>query len=291
MKSAERIEQSVQKLHIETDAESREHTLRDLVETHTQQKRRTQAFSLLGYGRTIMKQKQKRIAAVVAVGVLLIGVFSLGTGSVAFSQATHAASSTLSWLKSMLTGNAPEEPAALPPEPAETGEQTPDPDRRVISCAARFFDVPESQQGLWQSLKDQGIEFVEASAEPPVQYAVLSPGQAESFSAGATLRRISAPRVTVLEGETAGIAMTNDQQSGGLALGWLPTISGDGKGVLSTLSFHDGQNGFEIPDVSTEPGGMVLIRARGMFPDAKDGPGQNSGDAGEVLVQIQVEIQ
>ncbi|MEN6425164.1 MAG: hypothetical protein ABFE13_07365 [Phycisphaerales bacterium] len=291
MKSAERIEQSVRRLSIQADAENREHTLRDLVETHAQQKRKTQAFSLLRYGRIIMKQKQKRIAAVVAVGVLLIGVFSLSTGSVAFSQAKHAASSTLSWLKSMLAGNTPEEPAALPPGPIKTSEQTAGEDRRAIWCAAYFFDVPESQQGLWQSLKDQGIEFVEASGAPPVQYAVLSREQAESFSTGATLRCISAPRVTVLEGETAGIALTNDQRSGGLALGWLPTISSNGEEVVSTLSFHDGQNGFEIPDVSTEPGGMVLIRARGMFPDAKDGLGQSRGDTGEVLVQIQVEIQ
>jgi len=291
MNSAERIEQSVRKLHIEADAEDRERTLRDLVETHTQQKRRTQAFSLLGYGRIVVKQRRKRIAAVIAVGVLLVALFSLGTGSVAFSQVGHAASSTLSWLKSLLTGDTPEGPAALPPGPGPSDGPTPDPDRRAILCTARFFDVPESEQGLWQSLKDQGIEFVEVSSTPSVCYAILKRAQAQSLAGLASLRCVSAPRVMVGEGETAGIAMTNDQRSGGLALGWLPTISADGKEVLSTLSFHDGQTGIELSPLGTEPGGIVLIRTRGMFPDAGNDAEPGDTDMREVLVHLQIEVQ
>lgn len=74
-------------------------------------------------------------------------------------------------------------------------------------------------------------------------------------------------------------------------MGWLPTISDDGEHVVSTVSFHDGQNGFEIPDVNTEPGGMVLIHTKGMFPDAKEDQGQGSGSPGDVLVRIEVVIQ
>ncbi len=43
--------------------------------------------------------------------------------------------------------------------------------------------------------------------DPEVYYAALSPEQAESFDASVTLKCLSAPRVTVLEGESAAIAV------------------------------------------------------------------------------------
>jgi DNA-directed RNA polymerase specialized sigma24 family protein len=148
------------------------------------------------------------------------------------------------------------------------GEQTPNPDRRPVTCATRFFKVSQEEQGLWQSLRDQGIELVGVSTDPEVYYAALSPEQAQSFDASVTLKCLSAPRVTVLDGESAAIAVKDWTLQGphGLAVAWLPTISSDGKEIQSTVSFHDGRNGFEIPNVSTESGGVVLIRARGIFP-------------------------
>jgi len=91
-------------------------------------------------------------------------------------------------------------------------------------------------------------------------------------------------------GETADFALTDTGKPGGLALGWLPTVSSDGKEVLSTISFHDGQAGFELPNLGTEPGGMVLILAKGMFPDREDNSEQATDDTREVLVQLQVEV-
>ncbi|MBP7051250.1 MAG: hypothetical protein KBE65_09560 [Phycisphaerae bacterium] len=224
-----------------------------------------------------MRHKPGRIAAAATLVVVVVGALSLSTGSVAFSQVRHAANSTLSWLKSMLVGDTSDEPAALPPEPVETRGGTADRGRRTISCTARFFDAAQGGQDIQRFLEDEGIEFVEASAEPRVQYAILSRQEADSFDVPATVRCIASPHVMVLAGETAGL--TDTGKPGGLALGWLPTVSSDGKEVLSTISFHDGQAGFELPALGTESGGAVLILADGMFPDR------------EVLVQVQVEIQ
>jgi len=238
-----------------------------------------------------MRRKSLRIAAAVALAVLLVGAFSPGTGSVALSQTQHAVNTTLAWLKSMIVGGSIGEPPALSPGADEIGEQTANPNRREVTCAVGFFAVSEDEQDLWQSLRDQGIELVRVSTDPEVYYATLSREQTQSlsFDASVTLKCLSAPRVTVLEGESGAIAITDMTPQGplGLAVAWLPTISSDGKKIESTISFHDGRNGFEIPNAGTEPGGVVLIRARGIFPGLDEG----SGSPNEILIRLQMDIQ
>lgn len=215
-----------------------------------------------------MRNRPLKIAAVVTLAAVLVGTFSLGTGSVARSQTRHAVNTTLAWLKSMITGD----PMAEPPQPAVPAGQTPGSASREVTCTARFLKVPPDGQDLWQSLRDQGIEFVLASTDPEVYYAVLSPEQTRSFHASVSLTCIATPRITLREGESGSLAMygTTPQGPQGLAIACLPTVSADGREVTCTLSFHDGRNGFEVPNVSTEPGGAVLIRAEGILPDAEE---------------------
>jgi len=54
------------------------------------------------------------------------------------------------------------------------------------------------------------------------------------------------------------------------ALAWLPTISSDGAHIQSSFSFHDGDNGFEIPNVTTGEGGVILVRVKGIIPTGED---------------------
>jgi hypothetical protein len=297
MKSAEQIEQSIRELHIEADAGRRERTVRNLVEAHTQQKNRTQAFSLLSYGRIIMRQKPRRAAAVIAAALLLAGLFSLGSGSVAFSQATRAVSSTLSRLKAMITrvtgGTRDTDTTDRPPEL----EQVPDPNARTVEYGIFILAVQPGKQGIWQYLEDSGIEFVQASAAPETYVAVISRQQAESFDALrtldvlTTLRCLAGPSFQRRERElawivTAGYQEPNDLTSV-LAMGWLPTISDDGTEIRSTVSFHDGLNGFEIPNVAMEPGGIVLIRAKGMWSCSDDANTQKESD---VLIRAKLNL-
>jgi hypothetical protein len=292
MKSAEQIEQLIRKLNVESSRETRQRTLRDLVEAHTQKKEKPPAKGRWDLRRTIMTYRTRRVAAVVALILVFIGVLGLGTGSVAFSRAGHAVNSTLAWLRQAVVGQTPGEPRAEPPAvptaSGKTGEEMANP--KEISYAYRIFRVQESEAGVWQSLKSQGIEFVAASTDPEVYYATLTGGQAESFDASVTLRCLSSPHVIVSAGDITMIALTDaDPQNGrrGFALGLRPTISDDGAEVRSTISFHDGHNGFEIPDVSTESGGVVLLRVKGMFP----GLNQDSSYGGEVLIRLQVDVQ
>ncbi|MCX5644674.1 MAG: hypothetical protein NTZ17_08300 [Phycisphaerae bacterium] len=243
-----------------------------------------------------MTHGTRRVAAVVALALVFVGVLGLGTGSVAFSQAGHAVNFTLAWLRQAVVGPAPGEPGAEPPAlPAasgKTGEEMTNP--KEITYTARIFRVHESEAGVWQSLKDQGIEFVAASTKPEVYYAALTRGQAESLDASVTLRCLSTPRVTVSAGEMAALALTDaDPQNGrrGFALGLLPTISDDGAEVRSTISFHDGHNGFEIPNVSTEPGGVVLIRTTGVLRAQEDGGESDRDGPIELLIRVQVDIR
>ena len=245
--------------------------------------------------RTIMRHKRTRVAAVVALAVLLIGAFGLGTGSVAFSQARYAVDTTLSWLKDLIVGTSETGAGAarsLPPAPSSHADKgTTDPDRRVVTCAARFLAVPESEQGVWQSLRDQGIEFVQASTDPEAYYAVLSHQQGEWLDTSVSLQCLAAPRVTVFEGDAAALALRNGQPQEGLALGLLPVVASDGREVRSDISFHDGVSGFEIPSVGTEPGELVLIRVKGMFPTLTDADARTESDSAEVLIRVRVDIQ
>jgi hypothetical protein len=286
MKSAEQIEQSIRRLDVEGRDETRERTRRDLIRTHTQcegERPRPRGWSLR---RTILTIGTRKLAATVVLAVLLVAALDLSTGSVARSQTHHVVSATLAWLRSMIVGGEAEAPPARSSRASQGGERRANPNLRVVACAAHFYRVPADNQGVWQSLQDQGIELVAVSTDPEVYYATLSREQAESINDLSALECISAPRVTAWEGDTTALAVTNTQPSG-LALGWLPTVSSDGKEVQSTISLHDGRRGFELPNVGTESGGVVLLRVKGMFP----GPNQDRGDPGEVLIRLQMDIQ
>lgn len=287
MKSAEQIEQSIKRLNIQSGAERRERTLHDLAKAHAQEKN-PPARSRWSFRRTMMTHGKRRLAAVAALVIVLVGTFSLSTGSAAFSQAGHAVNSTLARLRAMIVGaDQMVEPEAAN-LPDEGGSRPPNLDRRAIRCAARFFLVPTKDRSIWQSLREQGIDLVQASTNPPVYYAALTRGQSEAFDAAVTLRCLCAPRLTVSEGESGTIAITQDKH--GLALAWLPVISSDGTEILSTLSFHDGRDGFELSNIGTESGGAVLIRMNGVVTGlAADGP--DGEDRQDALIRVQIDLE
>lgn len=229
----------------------------------------------------------RRIAATVALAVVLLGALGVGTGSVAFSQVGHAVNSTLAWLRQMVVGPTPGEPEITPPEFPNAKEQTPG---HEITYAFRIHPVRENEAGVWQALKDQGIELVAVSTDPEVLYAALTPPQGAWLDNTITLRQLSSPRVTVTPGNMATISLTDsDAQEGrkGFALGLLPVLSNDGQEVQSTIFFHDGSSGFEIPNVSTESGGVVLLRVKGIhLPEEQESEGPL-----EFLIRLQVNLQ
>ena len=216
-----------------------------------------------------MRHKPTKVAAVIALAVVLAGAVGLGGGSVAFSQVGQAVSSTLDRLRELIMAIRTGEPPAPAPLPAAhsdnvADEQAPASSVRAMMCAARFFNVPQDEQAVWESLKDLGIELIKASAAPETYYAALSRDEAEYFEGTFTIVPITSPRVIVAEGNEAMIATDV------FALAWLPAISSDGERIESTFSFHDGQNGFEIPNVSVEDGGAILVRVKGIIPTGED---------------------
>jgi hypothetical protein len=220
-----------------------------------------------GVGRIIMMRRTRRVAAILVVALVLAGAVGLGGGSVAFSQAGHAVSSTLARLKEMVmeirSGHVREQ-APLPAASDEAEMPTPNPDVRAVMCTARFFNIPASEQVVWQRLDEQGIELTKASSAPETYYATLTREQAERFEDALTIGPITSPRIIVGEGKEAVIG-TN-----AFALAWLPTISTDGTRIESSFSFHDGDNGFEIPSVTSDDGGVILVRVKGIIPTGED---------------------
>jgi hypothetical protein len=268
MQPRKKIERFITDVNVATDAGRDRKVLNDVLQAHTDLKRRRSQGDNPRMWRTAMRYKPTRVAAVIALAVVLAGVFGLGIGSVAFSQVGHAVSSTLSRLRELVMEirmGEPADRAPLPSAPAsDAAEPAPDPNLRAVTCEARFFTIPANEQTVWQVLNDQGIELIRTSADPETYYATLRQGQAEQVEDALSVRALAAPRVTVAEGQQGMIATDV------FALAWLPTISSDSKRIECTLSFHDGQNGFEIPNVSIEEGGVILVRVKGIAPTGED---------------------
>jgi hypothetical protein len=280
MKPKDKIERFVAETKIGTSDKRDRQVLNEVLQVHEDFKHRQPQEQQPRIWRTLMAYPKMRIAAVATVAVVLVGVFSFGGGTVAFSQARRAVSSTLAVLKSMIAGTPMEESRPTSPAPV----QDTNPNRRKILCKTRLFAVSEADLYIWQRLEDQGVKFIEASAAPKVHYATLGRERAQSFGASITLRCITSPTVLMWEGETANVAMVNPDAARGIAIALQSEASSDGEHTQFTLSFHDGLNGFEIPGVSAEPGGAILIRTKGMFPG-------EDGSTKEFLIHLQIEIQ
>jgi len=267
-KNTERlVETYLENMHVRHRAEMDRRIACDSTEAMEEVHRARAGSARAGVGRIIMMHKTRRVAAILAVALVLAGAVGLVGGSVAFSQAGHAVSSTLARLKEMImeirTGQVREQ-SPLPAASNEAEEPAPNPDVRAVMCVARFFNIPASEQAAWQSLREQGIEMVKASAAPETYYATLSREQAERVESALTVGPITSPRITMWAGNEGMIGTDV------FALAWLPTISSDGKQIESSFSFHDGENGFEIPSVTADEGGVILVRVKGIIPTGED---------------------
>ena len=200
------------------------------------------------------------------------------------SRAGNVVSSTLAQLKAMIMEMRTKkqiDPPAIPPAPQnDASEQTADATRRAVMCEARFYAVSPNDQDVWQTLREQGIELVQGATNPETYYAVLSSEQATRFEASLTVAALAAPRIIVQDGEQAMIGTDV------LALACQPTISGDGRHIESTLSFHDGASGFELSSLRVENDGVLLLCVKGVVLGR-----QENGDAKETLILIRVNIE
>jgi hypothetical protein len=294
MQSRKKMERFITGIEVATDAGRDREIFDDVLQAHRDSKQRHSPRTCPRKWRTAMRYKPTRIAAVLALAVLLVGVFGLGSGAVAFSQVGRTVNMTLDHLRELIMGPRTGGAGAPAPRAPAAGDnpdvQAPTSGVRVIMCTARFFAIAAGDEAVSQSLKDQGIELVKASTDPEVSYAALGREQAESFDASLTLKCLGTSRILVREGETAAVATTKRQEPRGLALGWQPTVSSDGKEIRSALSFHDGRNGFEIPNIGTESGGVVLVRVQGMFWGQDDDNEPGDGPQ-EVLLRVQVDLR
>ncbi len=260
LKKTERlVRKYLENLQVRRDMEPDRRILQDSTKAMDEARGRCEAPARTGIRRVVMTHRTRRVAAVIVLTLLLAG---------AFSQARHVVSSSLLRLQEMIlqirTGAVTAEvPGPVAPS-GETEELMPNPDPRAVMCAARFFEIAADDEAVGQALKEQGIELVQASASPETWYATLRREQAEAIESALTVESHTSPRVIVLEGEEAMIATEV------FGLAWLPRVSNDEQQIESTFSFHDGQNGFEIPSVSVADGGAILIRAKGILPTGED---------------------
>ncbi len=247
-----------------------------------------------------MKQKPMRIAAVIAVGIVLVGTFTFGTSSAAFSQVGDAVSSTLARLKNLVTGirareRAEEMPApSLPPatganEQMPVDEEEPAVARRVISAQMQLW-VSMSETDVARLLKEQQIDLVQAGTDPNVCFAVLGPDAAENLSvllqSADGVGLVSSPRLVVGDG---GQGMLGTQA---LGVAWQPTIMSDGELLEVNLAVHNGESGFELPALCIQIGEALLIRTTGiMLPPERSTEESAENVESTLLILVRMDIQ
>ena len=268
MKSHKKIERFITDIDVATGARRDREILDEVTRAHADFKQRRSQCDNPRLRRIAMKRRLTKVAAIIALAVVLAGVFGLNGGPVAFSQVGHAVSSTLDRLKDMImairTGDTADQAPLAPASPNEAEVPAQNPNVKAVMCAARFFNIPAGEQAAWQSLRAQGIELIRASSAPATYYATLSQEQAGHLESALTVGPMASPRILVGEGNEGMIGTDV------FAMAWLPTISSDGREIESSFSFHDGQNGFEIPNVRIEEGGVILVRVKGMVPTGED---------------------
>ncbi len=263
MKSKDEIKRFVAETRIGTDEKRDRQVLSEVLQTHEDFKHGRSQQRSLQIWRTFMTYPRARIAAIVAVVLLLIGAFSFGGGT----AAAHAVGSTLSRLKQMLTDMRTQRAHEAMSPAGPTGRRGMGARRGGASGRGSTFvgtwiasefcvsSIPGSTEDFQRFLKEQKIEPVQASPELQVNYAPLDPEQVERIVASLQSTAVASSRVMAREGQEVTIGSRN------LAalLAWRSTLTGDSRRVESSVSFQDSQNGFEIPTFTVESGGGVLM--------------------------------
>ena len=246
-----------------------------------------------------MQRRPMRIAALIAVGIVLLGTFTLGRSSAAFSQVEEAVSSTLARLKDIVVGIRASKPeqeireSDLPPV-AGINEETSEVEKEPASAPGAI----SAQMQLWVStseadtarlLAEQQIDLARAGTDPNVCFAVLGPEAVESLStllqSASGVRLVSSPRITVGDG---GQGMLGTQA---FAVAWQPTLTDDGQMEVN-LAVHNGENGFELPTLCVQIGEALLIQATGITLPSDENTDESAEDvASTLLILVRMEVQ
>jgi len=287
MKAAENIERLIRKFYaakkssIATSAKMDKKVLDDASQALEKSNRANTANLQPNIWRIIATSKIAKFAVVMVIIFVLAGICQLGGGHAALAQTTKAVRVTLSRLKEFIAEMSRQQtapPSQLEPIRVRHVDIT----KPFIQFDLCIILVQGGQDNLQNFFEEQDIEFVPIADKPDVYYAILAPDIADRFTEFSQstegLELLSAPRVTVINGEEAILVIDE------LAFAVAGTLLEDNDHIDLSFAFLDGQVGFEIPSIRIKTSEAVLVRvANTVMPTEED------GTAGIMFVLVRME--
>lgn len=260
------------------DYNHREKLEQNLLATlNAQSRHKTQTLKIW---RIVMKNNITKLAAAVLIVGLLVGIFQIDATRAALTRTTRVVSTSLAGLKAFLLDmkkQEPEPPSAVPP--ADSNEQEAVFQGRSIMANVYSFSVEANQGDLQAFFEAENIEWTPIGDDSNTWYVKLDSDKYDKLiglSTTATgIKLTSAPSLMVREGEEGIIGITSSEEQDDVALALVATVPDNGKSINLSLSFLNGQNGFEIPGIRIDKDDAILFR---LVTTASTSNGQNEQD-------------
>lgn len=292
MRPMEDIEKRIESVPLDTSAERDKQVLDEVLKALAQSKKELPASSRPTVWRIIMKNNVTRLAAAVFVIALLAGVSQLDGARAAFAGTARVVATSLAGLREFIRdmrAREPQPPSNIAPD--KSGERQTAAQGNRIFAGVQVFSVQPGQQDLQTYFQTEGIELIPAQSSSNTSYAKLGPEKTERFVelAGKAegIKCLLSPSLMILEGQEGimGIAGAGDPDATALAL--VATIPNDGNSIDLSISFLQGESGFEIPKLRVNTDEAVLFRL--VAPDEKSSQDNPAGQ-GCTLVLVKTKV-
>jgi hypothetical protein len=297
MRREKDVERLIRRTRFKAGVNLHNRTITDALEAQANSKETESAGSQSRIWRTVMRNRITKLTAAVFVVAVLAGVYQLGGTHAAFARTTKMVRTSLAGLREFVLEMRTRQPdrhiyeANLPPARPDT--QSSDILHKHVIARAYVFSAEGQQQNLWDFFEREDIKLAPVKNNGDALYAELDPDKAERFTgfagAGDDLKLMSSPSLMLIEGEEGVIGVSGAEDQDVLALALVVTALDDSKHIELSLSFLQGQSGFEISSLRLKIDKAVLFRfvttaeTEGNSKDGSDGEGS-------VFVLIRIEV-
>lgn len=296
MRPTEDVRKLVKNVPLNTNVQRDDEILNDVLNTFEQSQNTKSAYTQPSLWRIIMKSKASKFAAAAFVVALIVGVCQIDATRTAFARTTKMVSTGLAGLKAIILEmktREPESPPAVPP--ADSNEREAAFQGRSIMANVYTFSVEAKQRDLREFFEAENIEWAPTGDNSNTRYAKLDPDKTKSLiglsTSAAGIKLTSSPGLMVREGEEGIIGITGSEKQDDVALALVATVPDNGESIDLSLSFLNGQSGFEIPSIRIDKDDVLLFRLVTTLPSPDEQNKQNgSDDQAYILVLVKVKI-
>lgn len=271
MKSNKNIERLIEhfcvgkKARVKTTTKLDERIVNDALLNQEYLKKTQSAVSQPSIWRIIVKNNTKKIVAAAFIVALFVGIYQIDSARAAFTRTTKMLSTGLAGLKAFILDmktREPEQPSVVPP--ADSNEQGATYKGQSILANVYTFSVEANQGDLQKFFEAESIEWAPTWDNSNTWYAELDPDKTKILiglsNSAIGIKLKSSPGLMVREGEEGIIGIAGSEEQDNVALALVATVPDDSESIDLSLSFLNGQSGFEISSIRIDKDDAVLFR-------------------------------